>query len=94
MHQLRGYIVKILTCIVCDYQPDIAYNGCEINQPYKATTFLSRGHYGSTFFDPLNGTIIEVNVCDECLRKALEKKQILHYTRNGENGKLYKDEYE
>lgn len=61
-----------LKCIVCGYQPDTAYNGCENNQPYKATAFISYGHYGSTFFDPMDGSYIEINVCDECLCKNEE----------------------
>lgn len=68
-----------LSCIVCGYQPDTAYNGCDHNQPYKATAFSTQGHYGSTFFDPMDGTCIEINVCDECLRKAVDKQQVLHY---------------
>ena len=74
----------VLSCIICGYQPDTAYNGCEVNQPYKATSFISRGHYGSTFFDPMDINIcIEINVCDECLNTAVDKQQILHYN-NGQ----------
>lgn len=80
-----------LTCIVCDYQPDTAFNGCTSNQPYKATAFTTRGHYGSTFFDPMTGTQIEINVCDECLRKAVDKKQILFYDSYGKNPKYYEE---
>ena len=67
------------TCIVCGYQPDVAYNDCKNNQPYKATAFYTRGHYGSTFFDPMNGSMLEINVCDDCLSKALDNNQILYY---------------
>ena len=80
-----------LTCIVCDYQPDTAFNGCENNQPYKATAFHTRGHYGSTFFDPLDGTMIEINVCDSCLQKAVAKKQILYYNSQGKNPIHYEE---
>ena len=66
---------KPLTCIVCDYQPVEAMNNTT-NHPYKATAFTSRGHYGSTFFDPMDGSYIEINVCDECLVKAQAKGQI------------------
>lgn len=76
--------MTILTCIVCGYQPYKAYAGCEHNQPYKATSFSTTGHYGSTFFDSLDpGVEIEINVCDECLKKAVDKQQILHYN-NGQ----------
>lgn len=83
--------MKTLSCIVCDYQPDVAYNGCESNQPYKATAFSTRGHYGSTFFDPMDGSQIEINVCDSCLQKAVAKKQILYYNAYGKNPKHYEE---
>jgi hypothetical protein len=73
-----------LSCIVCDYQPDTAFNGCTNNQPYKATAFTTMGHYGSTFFDPMDNSQIEINVCDDCLRKAVAKKQILYYNYGNE----------
>lgn len=79
-----------LPCIVCGYQPDTAFNGCTGNQPYKATAFTTGGHYGSTFFDPMDESRIEINVCDECLRKAVDKKQILYY-RNRYAYKYYEE---
>ena len=81
--------MNILSCIVCGYQPTEAYNGCTHNQPYKATAFSTTGHYGSTFFDTLEpGEQIEINVCEECLKKAVDKQQILHY--NTGQSKFYK----
>jgi hypothetical protein len=79
----------VVTCIVCGYQPDTAYNGCDINQPYKATAFLTQGHYGSTFFDPMDGSYIEINVCDECLNKAVDKKQILCYNAGNKRAEIF-----
>lgn len=37
------------------------------NQPNEATAFQTSGHYGSGAFDPMDGTMLELNVCDECL---------------------------
>lgn len=70
-----------LTCIVCDYQSVEAIKHADNNHPYKATAFTSRGHYGSTFFDPMDGSYIEINVCDECLVKAEAKGQIMNSKR-------------
>lgn len=67
-----------LTCIVCDYQPVVAIHDTNTNHPYKATAFTTRGHYGSTFFDPMDGSYIEINVCDDCLIKAKAKGQIYY----------------
>jgi len=38
-----------------------------VNQPYEGTAFTSAGHYGSTVFDPMDGSYLEIIVCDECL---------------------------
>lgn len=79
-----------LSCIVCDYQPEYALPGeGDINQPYKATAFSTPGHYGSTFFDPMDGSYIEINVCDDCLNKAVDKKQILLYNAGKKKAEIY-----
>lgn len=70
----------LLSCIVCDYQPTHALPETEVewkNQPYKATCFTTRGHYGSTFIDVFEGIMLEITICDECLERAKIKKQIL-----------------
>lgn len=56
------------TCIVCRKTlPNIMEDG---NQPSGGVAFSSPGHYGSGVFDPMDGSCIEINVCDECLLKA------------------------
>lgn len=62
-----------LPCIICGFQPETTdtHDEDKGNTPYAATAFVTHGHYGSTAFDPLDGTFIEINVCDTCLvRKA------------------------
>lgn len=58
-----------LPCIVCDREIEGINNGPDYtgNQPHGATTFVSHGQYGSTIWDPMDGSYIEINVCDECL---------------------------
>ena len=70
--------MKPVPCIVCDRVLEEAMSD-SFNQPYKATAFLSHGHYGSTFFDPMDGRYIEINVCDVCLERAKSDKKIVHY---------------
>lgn len=41
----------------------------EDNQPQEGTEFRTYGHYGSTFWDSLDGEELILNICDECLRK-------------------------
>ena len=64
-----------LPCIVCRTELNPALDGLD-NQPYAATAFNTRGHYGSTFWDPLDGTMIEINVCDPCLVAASQRNAI------------------
>lgn len=68
-----------LPCVRCDkplqnVEPDYT----PANQPYEGTAFVSHGHYGSTIFDPMDGTYIELNVCDECLKGLQGTGKVLH----------------
>lgn len=65
----------MVPCIICDKQlKNVAEETS--NQPYSGTCFNSYGHYGSTIFDPMDGSYLEINVCDECL--ANKKGSVLH----------------
>lgn len=58
-----------LPCIVCRGR---LFNVCRDseNQPSEGTAFMTYGHYGSTVFDPMDGTALEINICDSCLTQA------------------------
>jgi len=47
-------------------------------QPMGGIAFITYGHYGTTFFDPMNGDRLQIVICDECL-KTLDKKKKLVY---------------
>jgi hypothetical protein len=51
------------------------------NQPVKGVEFITYGHYGSTVFDPMNGTQIAINICDACLRRAIDAGAVLEIHR-------------
>jgi hypothetical protein len=61
-----------LPCIVCNKALEPAMEDADINQPYGGLAFQSEGHYGSTVFDPMDDTYLEINICDECLLRASE----------------------
>ncbi len=48
------------------------------NQPSGALSFSSHGHYGSTSFDPMDGSWLEINICDECVLSAAKFHRVLH----------------
>lgn len=66
--------MSTLACIVCRKALDSAIPApvpfSEDNQPSEGTAFTTEGHYGSTAFDPMDGSRLEVNICDECLTRA------------------------
>ena len=67
---------KALPCIVCGRELDNVFSESE-NQPNNGLAFSSHGHYGSTVFDPMDGTYLEITVCDRCLTKAGEQGRVL-----------------
>lgn len=73
-----------LSCIVCNLELEHVFKDLEgeiHNQPSGGTTFTSQGHYGSTVFDPDDGSFIEVNICDRCLGSAARYRKVLFYKR-------------
>lgn len=71
-----------LPCIRCDKplkNVDPEYTSG--NQPYEGTAFTTYGHYGSTIFDPMDGTILEINICDECLKGLQGTGKVFHLRR-------------
>lgn len=67
---------EALPCIVCGLTLDNCFDS-EENQPDGGTAFHTYGHYGSTVFDPMNGTALELNVCDECLLRLGREGKVL-----------------
>lgn len=77
--------MKPLTCIKCDKQSEPSHPNLESNEPYAATIFVAYGNYGSTVFDPImpnNPLHLEINVCDDCLREAIAKDQVLAVSKD------------
>jgi hypothetical protein len=58
-----------LPCIICGRELEPVLGAEEvINQPYGGTIFTTRGHYGSTVFDPMmEDVFLEITICDQCL---------------------------
>lgn len=67
-------------CIKCSKaMNNIADKGL---QPSGGLAFSTRGHYGSTYFDPMDGTYLEIAICDECLRE-IEKAGYVYRSSKG-----------
>lgn len=53
--------------------------GSDAHQPYDGLAFHTYGHYGSTYFDPMDGeTYLELSICDECVKRADEEGLVRH----------------
>jgi len=66
-------------CIVCGCQLDDCSAGN--NQPDGRLAFECRGHWPSSVFDRGDGTWLEINICESCLRTATERGRVLHGDR-------------
>lgn len=67
-------------CFVCNKTVLSAFDDYEMDilEPAsKAVCFTSGGNFGSTIFDPMDGTIIEITVCDDCLKN--KKDRVIAY---------------
>lgn len=58
-----------MNCIVCRKPLENLSEDDRHNQPIGGTAFQTLGHYGSDF-DPMDGTFLEINICDPCLKSA------------------------
>ncbi len=70
---LRG--VRTPKCIACGRELESVFpddSPASINQPAHGLAFSTHGHYGSTVFDPGDGSRLEINVCDPCVKDAIE----------------------
>ena len=65
-----------MNCIVCKMHLENFDNG-EVNHPKDAVVFIARGNYGSTVFDPMDGSYLEVNICDDCVKLARHDSMVM-----------------
>lgn len=42
-------------------------------QPREGIMCSSQGNYGSAFFDPMDGTTLHFNICDQCVQDKAEE---------------------
>lgn len=67
---------QALPCIICGHRLRNVTQDVE-NQPEEGIACISHGNYGSTVFDPMDGTFLEFNICDECLKLKGEQGVII-----------------
>jgi len=73
-------MISPMPCVVCGkslepvfrYEVERSTGLGDYRQPAQANTLFGRGTYGSEVFDPLDGSAVRVNICDDCLSRAIE----------------------
>ncbi len=68
-----------LRCIVCDGGLLPAFEELNSVQPTQGVMCHTHGNYGSTAFDPLDGSYLLFLVCDDCL---VRKKKSLFFCKD------------
>jgi hypothetical protein len=69
-------VSRPVPCIVCGKQLRDIGSGDQ-NHANDANSFRAHGQYGSTIFDPLDGSYLEVNICDSCITEAANFGRVL-----------------
>lgn len=59
-------------CIVCNRE--MANINVAGMQPRGGLCFSTGGHYGSTVFDPMDGSRLEISLCDSCVTAGIKTK--------------------
>ena len=63
------------SCIVCHAPLEHLNEQC--TQPRGGVDFFTYGHYGSTLFDPMDGSVLHISVCDPCLQEAARHGRVV-----------------
>lgn len=72
---IKETLESAMVCIRCDDPIEAIFP--DTYQPYAGTMFHSLGHYGSTVFDPMDGSEISIILCDKCLVSAMRRSQVV-----------------
>jgi hypothetical protein len=65
-----------IPCFVCgEHLTEVGEE--DINHPSGGLVLNSFGHYGTTVFDPMDGSWLELNICDECIKLNAARGRIL-----------------
>ena len=81
----QGNESEIIHCICCEkgiVNATYMYpEGEKVVHPEDGTHFVTYGNYGSTVFDPMDGSYAEIAICNACL----EQKKSFMYIRSNLN---------
>lgn len=61
-----------ISCFKCDKELE-NFEDNDIIHPIEGLHFKSYGHYGTAVFDPMDGSSIDIVICDSCLSNNVDK---------------------
>jgi hypothetical protein len=68
-----------IACFCCDKVMENMHYESRLNDSYvyvhpiDGLHFQTRGHYGSTMFDPMDGSSLDIAICDDCIKQRAER---------------------
>lgn len=65
----------LISCFKCN--KDLENFDKDGNHPLDGVEFSSRGHYGSSIWDPMDGSQLIINICDQCVKTGSEQNTVL-----------------
>lgn len=66
-----------IPCFKCEEPMQRAFEGGYELQPDAGLHFDTGGAYGSTVFDPMDGSSLNILICDDCIVEAARKGHVL-----------------
>jgi hypothetical protein len=76
-------VSSAVPCIACAtvlepvFPADVATSNNIPNQVYGGLIFSSYGNYGSFLYDPMDGSRLEIILCDDCISTAARRKEVV-----------------
>lgn len=68
-----------LHCVRCGVEMSNFMDGAKGYQPNDGLAFKTHGHYGSTYFDPMDSSYLEIAVCDKCIKECEEDGLVFRF---------------
>jgi len=64
--------MRTVACIICKEILDNSFAMSGDIQPIGGLHFFTYGHYGSTYFDPMDGSTLNLAICDDCVYQNIK----------------------
>ena len=86
---------QLCKCLKCGNELENYQDGMPFVSPIDGLSFIAYGQYGSTVFDPMDGSWLQIVVCDDCVVKYFldvaphKVEQYRRYLGHGDQDVVY-----